>query len=101
MDDNKDKKQIEYSSEDIFFYDDTGDKTKEEHRFLNNFAKSEFIADDNFKYPTCEHYYQAHKFSWFNDKDYFDKCFEEVRKEETPLKAKKLQELIKSTKSLI
>jgi predicted NAD-dependent protein-ADP-ribosyltransferase YbiA (DUF1768 family) len=57
----------------IYFYDTESDTVKQEHIFLNNFDPSEFIAEDGFKYPTVEHYYQAHKFEGNKD------IFEEIR----------------------
>ncbi len=63
----------------IYTYDAVTDLVKEEHIFLNNFDPSEFIADDGFKYPTVEHYYQCHKFDNFEDKVEFKAAFEEIR----------------------
>jgi predicted NAD-dependent protein-ADP-ribosyltransferase YbiA (DUF1768 family) len=57
----------------IYFYDNESDKVKKDHIFLNNFEKSEFIADDNFKYQTVEHFYQCHKFEDYKE------AFEAVR----------------------
>jgi ribA/ribD-fused uncharacterized protein len=62
----------------IYFYDTESDIVKKEHIFLNNFETSEFIADDDFRYKTVEHYYQAHKFEEFKD------AFEEVRSAKDP-----------------
>ena len=58
--------------------------------FLNNFDPSEFIADDNFKYPTAEHYYQAHKFTSNVLPEEFTAYYKEVREQDSPGKAKKL-----------
>ena len=43
----------------IYFYDFATDRVKAENIFLNNFAESKFIADDDFTYLTVEHYYQV------------------------------------------
>jgi len=76
-------------NESIYFYDETGEKSKKENMFLNNFDPAEFVADDNFKYITSEHYYQAHKFSGYEEPE-FKEYFKEVRSQENPLKSKKL-----------
>lgn len=73
----------------IWFYDETGEKSKKENMFLNNFELSDFYADDNFKYISAEHYYQAHKFKGYEHPE-FEKYFLEVRSAESPLKSKKL-----------
>jgi predicted NAD-dependent protein-ADP-ribosyltransferase YbiA (DUF1768 family) len=57
----------------IYFYDVENDLVKKEHIYLNNFEPSEFVAEDGFKYPTVEHYYQCHKFENFKD------ALEEIR----------------------
>jgi predicted NAD-dependent protein-ADP-ribosyltransferase YbiA (DUF1768 family) len=63
----------------IWFYDLESDKVKKEHIFLNNFDSSPFKADDDFIYPTNEHYYQSHKFDNFENNDKFKQAFEEIR----------------------
>jgi len=73
----------------IWFYDETGEKSKPEHQFLNNYEPCEFLADGDFKYTSTEHYYQAHKFSESNDPE-LDGYFNEVREQGTADKAKKL-----------
>ena len=73
----------------IWFYDETGEKSKPEHMFLNNFEPCEFLADGDFKYISSEHYYQAHKFSESNDPE-FDGYFKEVREQPSALTSKNL-----------
>jgi predicted NAD-dependent protein-ADP-ribosyltransferase YbiA (DUF1768 family) len=63
----------------LYTYDVPCEFVKEEHIFLNNFDPSPFIADDNFTYPTVEHYYQSHKFDNFEDNLEFKTAFEEIR----------------------
>jgi len=43
----------------ILFFDKETDEVKKEHLFLCNYAASPFVADDNFTYPTVEHYYHV------------------------------------------
>jgi predicted NAD-dependent protein-ADP-ribosyltransferase YbiA (DUF1768 family) len=57
----------------IYFYDVESDIVSKEHIYLNNFAESEFIGEDGFKYSTVEHYYQCHKLE--DNKE----AFEEIR----------------------
>lgn len=63
----------------IFFYDVENDICKKEHIFLNNFDPSPFVADDNFNYPTVEHYYQCHKFDNWEEIPELNEKFEEIR----------------------
>jgi predicted NAD-dependent protein-ADP-ribosyltransferase YbiA (DUF1768 family) len=63
----------------VYTYDNATELVKAEHIFLNNFDPSEFIADDDFKYPTVEHYYQSHKFDNFEEKPEFKAVFDEIR----------------------
>ena len=65
--------------ETIYTYDIASDLVKAEHIFLNNFDPSDFIADDDFKYPSVEHYYQSHKFDNFDEKPEMKAVFDEVR----------------------
>ncbi len=63
----------------IYFYDVESEYVKKEHIFLNNFDSSPFIADDDFIYPTAEHYYQCHKFDNFVELPELKAVFEEIR----------------------
>ena len=74
----------------IYFYDDSDKEIKPEHYFLNNFDPSPFKADDNFLYPSVEHFYQCHKFDNFSENINFKNAFEEIRQAPDPLKCKKL-----------
>lgn len=63
----------------IYFFNKENEICKREHIFLNNFHSSSFVADDNFRYPTVEHYYQCHKFDNWQDVPEFKEKFEEIR----------------------
>lgn len=63
----------------VYFYDEENDKVKKDHIFLNNFDESKFVADDNFTYPTVEHYYQCHKFDNYDEKPELKAAYEEIR----------------------
>jgi len=43
----------------IFFFDKESDKVKNDHLFLCNYFPSPFKADDDYLYPTVEHYYHV------------------------------------------
>ena len=43
----------------IYFFDKESDVCKKEHLFLCNYYPSPIVADDNFLYPTVEHYYHV------------------------------------------
>lgn len=63
----------------VYFYDTESALVRKEDIYLNNFDVTPFVADDDFMYPTVEHYYQAHKFDNFEDNKAFKSIFEEIR----------------------
>ena len=89
MNDNNNNNNNNYDNT-IYFYDETGIKTKKEHIFLNNYDPAKFVANDNFTYITSEHYYQAHKFDDYDENPDHKAKFEEIRSKLTPDETKKL-----------
>ena len=63
----------------VYTYDAESELVKKEHIFLNNFEVTEFIADDNFKYMSVEHYYQCHKFDNYDEKHELRTAYDEIR----------------------
>ena len=73
----------------IYFYDKETEYVKKEHLCLNNFEPSPFIDENNEKWISVEHYYQAHKFDNFEDGSEFKTAFTEIQTAEDADKCKK------------
>lgn len=97
---NKDNKELEFEEikeNQIYFYETFENRSKPEHKYLNNFHESPFVTVSGVKFTTVEHYYQAHKFGDFKKKN-FEQYFEEIRKADNADKCKKIARL--HTKSM-
>jgi diaminohydroxyphosphoribosylaminopyrimidine deaminase/5-amino-6-(5-phosphoribosylamino)uracil reductase len=89
MDKNNKVEFEELKENQIYFYEFFENRSKPEHKFLNNFHESPFTTSSGVVFTTVEHYYQAHKFGDFKKKN-FEQYFEEIRKAENADKCKKI-----------
>jgi predicted NAD-dependent protein-ADP-ribosyltransferase YbiA (DUF1768 family) len=61
----------------VYFYDYVTELTRQSDICLNNFDVSPFVDNNGLSYLTCEHYYQAFKFTQECLKEEFRNSHEE------------------------